>query len=135
MTERVNSADDAVKVVQAWNEAWMARDLERMKEIAAADYVQWHATVRKDLTKDQEFAMLTNALKVLQVHFKAIKLTPLSDGAVLQQCVADVAIEGMGSANDVPFAMVFQTRGTQITRCDEYMDGQSLPRIDFTPKS
>jgi hypothetical protein len=54
---------------------------------------------------------------------------------VLQQCLADIEIVSVGSANNVPFAMVYQTRGEQITRCDEYMDGRSLPRIDFTPKN
>jgi hypothetical protein len=49
---------------------------------------------------------------------------------VLQQYLADITISGK-EANDIPFAMVLHTRGLQITRCDEYMDGQSLPPIDF----
>ncbi len=49
---------------------------------------------------------------------------------MLQQYLADITISGK-EANDIPFAMVFHTRGLQITRCDEYMDGQSLPPIDF----
>ena len=134
MAEQVNSPDDALKAVEAWNRAWMARDLEGMKAVAADDYIQWHATVRKNLTKDEEFAMLVEALKVMRIEFKAVKLTPLNDGAVLQQCVADIEIDGAGSAANVPFAMVYRTRGEQITRCDEYMDGMSLPKIDFTPK-
>lgn len=134
MTEQANSPENALKAVQAWNEAWMARDLEKMKEVAADDYIQWHATVRKDLTKDEEFAMLAEALKVMRMKFKEIKLTPLNNGAVLQQCLGDITIDGSGSASDVPFAMVYQTRGTRITRCDEYMDGMSLPQINFTPK-
>ena len=134
MAEQVNSPDDALKAVEAWNRAWMARDLEGMKAVAADDYIQWHATVRKNLTKDEEFAMLVEALKVMRIEFKDVKLTPLNDGAVLQQCVADIEIDGAGSAANVPFAMVYRTRGEQITRCDEYMDGMSLPKIDFTPK-
>jgi len=135
MTEEVNNPERALKAVRAWNEAWMAGDLERMKQVAADDYIQWHATIRKDLTKDEEFAMLVEALKVMRIQFKDIRLTPLQNGAVLQQCLADIEIVSVGSANDVPFAMVYRTRGEQITRCDEYMDGRSLPRIDFTPKN
>jgi ketosteroid isomerase-like protein len=132
MSEQPNSAENAIKAVQAWNDAWGRRDLEGMKKVAADDFIQWHATVRKNLTKDEEFDMLIDALKVMHIQFKDIRLTPMSGGTVLQQCVADINVSGK-EAKDVPFAMVFHTRGLQITRCDEYMDGQSLPPIDFTP--
>lgn len=133
MSEQPNSPENALKAVEAWNAAWMARDLEGMKKIAADDFIQWHATVRKDLAKDEQFAMLVEALKVMQIRFKDIRLTPMSNGAVLQQCLGDITVAGQ-ERQDVPFAMVLRTRGTQITRCDEYMDGMSLPPIDFTPK-
>lgn len=129
-----NSAEDSIKAVRAWGEAWGNRDLEGMKKAATDDFIQWHATVRKNLSKDEEFAMLEDALKVMRIRFKDIELTPMTGGTVLQQCKADITIEGAGSRNDVPFAMVYHTRGQQVTRCDEYMDGMSLPRIDFTPK-
>jgi len=133
MSEQANSPENALTAVRAWNDAWMARDLEAMKKIAADDYIQWHATVRKELSKDEEFAMLVEALKVMQIQFKDIKLMPMSNGTVLQQCLGDITVAGE-EKRDVPFAMVYHTRGTQITRCDEYMDGMSLPKIDFTPK-
>jgi ketosteroid isomerase-like protein len=134
MSEQPNDPASALKAVEAWNAAWMARDLDGMKKVAADDYIQWHATVRKELSKDEEFDMLVEALKVMRIQFKNIQLTPLSDGAVLQRCVADIEIDGAGAVSDVPFAMIFKTRGEQITRCDEYMDGMSLPNIPFTPK-
>ncbi len=133
MTE-ANSAEDSIKAVRAWGKAWGNRDLEGMKKAATDDFIQWHATVRKNLSKDEEFAMLEDALKVMRIRFKDIELTPMTGGTVLQQCKADITIEGAGSRSDVPFAMVYHTRGQQVTRCDEYMDGMSLPRIDFTPK-
>jgi ketosteroid isomerase-like protein len=125
-------AEAAVEIVRAWNTAWMARDLEGMKAIAHEDFIQWHATVRRNLTKTEEFDMLVEALKVMNIQFHHLKLTPL-DGGVLQQCLADIQIEGSGEVKDVPFAMVFRLKDGQISRCDEYMDGMSLPRIDFTP--
>lgn len=125
---------DSILAVEKWNTFWLAGDLAGMKTIAADDFIQWHATVRKNLTKDEEFAMLVEALKVMDITFKDIRLTPMSGETVLQQCVADITIAGAGTRNDVPFAMVFHTRGQQITRCDEYMDGMSLPPIAFTPK-
>ena len=125
---------DAIIAVETWNTFWGARDLEGMKATAADDYIQWHATVRKNLTKDEEFDMLVEALKVMQIQFKDIRLTPMTNDTVLMQCLGDITIAGAGSRSDVPFAMVFHTRGRLITRCDEYMDGMSLPPIDFTPK-
>lgn len=124
---------DSIIAVERWNTFWGERDLEGMKTVAADNFIQWHATVRRNLTKDEEFDMLVEALKVMQIQFKDIRLTPMSNDTVLQQCLGDIAIEGAGSRSDVPFAMVFHTRGQQITRCDEYMDGMSLPPINFTP--
>src|SRR3546814_18995509 len=63
MTE-ANNSSDAIKAVQMWNDAWGKRDLDRMKEVAADDFIQWHATVRIKLRKDEEFYMLVEALKV-----------------------------------------------------------------------
>lgn len=123
---------DSIVAVETWNHFWGLRDLEGMKSVAADDFIQWHATVRKNLTKDEEFDMLVEALKVMQIQFKDIRLTPMSGDKVLQQCVADITVNGV-TRQDVPFAMVFHTRGRQITRCDEYMDGMSLPPIEFTP--
>lgn len=124
---------DSIIAVERWNACWGARDLEGMKQVAADDFIQWHATVRKNLSKDEEFAMLVEALKVMEIEFKDICLTAMENDTVLQQCLADITIEGAGKRTDVPFAMVFHTRGQQVTRCDEYMDGMSLPPIDFTP--
>jgi ketosteroid isomerase-like protein len=124
---------DSIIAVERWNTCWLAGDLEGMKGIATDDFIQWHATVRKNLSKDEEFAMLVEALKVMDITFRDIRLTAMAEGTVLQQCVADITIAGAGTRNNVPFAMVFHTRGQQITRCDEYMDGMSLPPINFTP--
>src|SRR3546814_18135564 len=78
MTE-ANNSSDAIKAVQMWNDAWGKRDLDRMKEVAADDFIQWHATVRKNLSKDEEFDMLVEELKVMHIQFKDIKLTPLKN--------------------------------------------------------
>jgi ketosteroid isomerase-like protein len=131
MSQELDSAA-AIKIVESWNAAWMARDLDGMKAIAHDDFIQWHATIRKNLSKEEEFAMLVAALKVMKIEFHHIKLTPL-EGGVLQQCLADIQISGSGEAKDVPFAMVFRVKEGQIVRCDEYMDGMSLPQIPFAP--
>ncbi len=131
--EQVNSPEDSIIAVEAWLKALAERDLEGMKKVAADDYIQWHATVRKNLTKDEEFDMLEEGFKVMDLTFRNVELTPMTGGTVLQQCDVDITIKGAGSREGVPFAMVYHTRGHQITRCDEYMDGMSLPPIEFTP--
>lgn len=131
--EQVNSPEDSIIAVEAWLKALAERDLEGMKKVAADDYIQWHATVRKNLTKDEEFDMLVEGFKVMDLTFRNVELTPMTGGTVLQQCDVDITIKDAGSREGVPFAMVYHTRGHQITRCDEYMDGMSLPPIEFTP--
>jgi ketosteroid isomerase-like protein len=131
---RESDSAAAIKIVESWNAAWMARDLDGMKAIAHDDFIQWHATIRKDLSKEEEFTMLVAALKVMNIKFHDIKLTSL-EGGVLQQCLADIQISGSGEAKDVPFAMVFRLKEGRIVRCDEYMDGMSLPKIPFAPST
>src|SRR6185295_8940364 len=101
----------------------MAQDIAGMRAIAGDDFIQWHATIRKDLTKSEEFAMLEEAIKILRTRFEEIRLIPLGDGAVLQQCLATVSIDGVGTAERVTFAKVYRTRDGKTTWCDEYMDG------------
>jgi ketosteroid isomerase-like protein len=124
--------DAGLKVVQAYNKAWMNRDLQGMKDVTSDDYIQWHSHIRKDFTKDEEFAMLEEALKVMHIDFHHVNLFAVDGGAV-QQCLGDIKLSNGAEAKDVPFAMVYRVRGDKIVRCDEYVDGLSLPKMDFIP--
>ncbi len=128
----MDSPETMMKVAEAWNTAWLARDLEGMKAIAADDYIQWHSHIRKEFTKTEEFDMLVEALKVMNINFYDVTLTPLTEG-VLQQCLGDVELSNGAKATGVPFAMVYRIRDGQLVRCDEYVDGMSLPKLDFIP--
>lgn len=125
-------ADAAVAVAKGWNTAWMARDLKAMADLAADDYIQWHSHIRKNFTKKEEFDMLEEAVKVMDINFYDVKVTPLEGGA-LQQCLGDIKLSNGASVTGVPFAMVFRIRDGKIYRCDEYVDGMSLPQLDFIP--
>ncbi len=131
MTENFD-ADLAMSVVSAYNDAWMARDLEGMKATVADDYIQWHCHIRKNFTKDEEFAMLEQALDSLNIVFHHVNRYPV-EGGVAMQCLADISLSNGAEAKDVPFAMVYRVRGDKIIRCDEYVDGMSLPKMDFIP--
>jgi ketosteroid isomerase-like protein len=133
MTESFDT-DAAMQVVNAYNDAWMARDLAGMKAAVSDDYIQWHATIRKDFTKDEEFAMLEQALDSMHIVFHDIVRYPV-DGGVAQQCLADIKLANGGHAENVPFAMIYRVRDGKIYRCDEYMDGNALPKMDFIPKT
>ena len=85
--EQVNSPEDSIIAVEAWLKALAERDLEGMKKVAADDYIQWHATVRKNLTKDEEFDMLEEGFKVMDLTFRNVELTPMTaPGTMLIVC-------------------------------------------------
>ena len=44
------STPDSIIAVERWNAFWGERDLEGMKRVAADDFIQWHAPVRRNLT-------------------------------------------------------------------------------------
>src|SRR3546814_13116054 len=66
MTE-ANNSSDAIKAVKMWNDAWGKRDLDRMKEVTADDFITWHHTVRKNPRKDEAFDMLVETLKGIKI--------------------------------------------------------------------
>jgi ketosteroid isomerase-like protein len=109
----------------------MVRDIAGMESVAAEDFIQWQSIYRREYSKAELFGMLGEVLQVANIVYRSIELWPLSDDCVLQRCVTDISIEGVGAKIGVPYAMVYRTRGQQITRCDEYMDGRSLPEVDF----
>jgi ketosteroid isomerase-like protein len=132
MTETFD-ADAAMKVVDEDNDAWMARDLEGMKAATSDDYIQWHSHIRKEFTKEEEFAMLEQALEVMNINFHHVRRFP-TDGGVAMQCLGDIRLKNGGEAKDVPFAILYRVRDGKICRCDEYVDGLSLPKMDFIPE-
>jgi ketosteroid isomerase-like protein len=131
MTVRFD-ADQAMAVVKAYNDAWMARDLAGMKATVSDDYIQWHSHIRKEFTKDEEFAMLEQALDSLHIVFHHVNRYPV-EGGVAMQCLGDIKLSNGAEAKNVPFAMVYRVRDGKIIRCDEYVDGLSLPKMDFIP--
>lgn len=131
MTGQIDS-DAALALVDTYNAAWMARDLDGMKATLSDDYIQWHSHIRKEFSKAEEFAMLEEALKVMQIEFHHVNRFP-TDRGVAMQCLGDIRLSNGSEAKDVPFAMIFTVRDNKIVRCDEYVDGNSLPKMDFIP--
>lgn len=127
-----SDADVAMKVVDAYNDAWMARDLEGMKATTADHHIQWHSHIRKEFTKTEEFAMLEEALKVMNIEFHHVRRFPV-EGGVAMQCLGDITLSNGAEAKDVPFAMIYRVAEGKIVRCDEYVDGNSLPKMEFIP--
>jgi hypothetical protein len=70
----------------------------------------------------------------MNIVFRDIRLTPMSNDTVLQQWLRSISIQNVGTRENVPFAGVYHNLGQQILRCDKYMDGMSLPPIIFTPR-
>jgi ketosteroid isomerase-like protein len=131
MAEKFDT-DAAMKIVTTYNDAWMARDLDAMKATTSDDYIQWHSHIRKEFTKEEEFAMLEQALESMHINFHHVRCFP-TDGGVAMQCLGDIKLKNGAEAKNVPFAMIYRVRYGKIYRCDEYVDGLSLPKMDFIP--
>jgi ketosteroid isomerase-like protein len=126
--------DRAVATVTAFNAAFMARDIQRMRSFWTEDFVQWHSHIRKDFTLEEEVALLEAVLDSVFIEFYDVRMTPTSDG-VLMQHRGNVRLASGAEARDVPFAAVYHFRGDEICRCEEYVDGMSLPPMDMLPNA
>jgi ketosteroid isomerase-like protein len=131
MTDGFDS-DLAVEIVTAFNAAFMDRDIERMKSFWTDDFVQWHSHIRKDFTVEEEVALLHAVLDTVSIKFYDVRMTPISDG-VLMRHTGDVRLSNGTERKGIPFAAVYHFRGDKICRCEEYVDGLSLPPMDMLP--
>jgi ketosteroid isomerase-like protein len=123
-------AEQALRIVTATFEAWARRDLAAMRAGLADDFIQWHSHIRRDFTLEEHQAMLRLVLAAGRLDYHDIAYTP-ADRAVLVTCLCDVRMNDGGSACDLPFAMIYTLRGDRIVRCEEYMDGASLPPMNL----
>jgi ketosteroid isomerase-like protein len=126
--------DSAVAIVTAFNDAFMARDIQRMKSFWTEDFVQWHSHIRKEFTLEEEVALLQTVLDSVSIEFYDVRITPMSEG-VLMRHRGNIRLANGAEANGVPFAAVYHFRGDKICRCEEYVDGLSLPPMEMLPKA
>jgi ketosteroid isomerase-like protein len=130
MNRTSDTADDALRVVCETFGAWLARDLDRMAAGLADDFVQWHSHIGRDFTKAEHQALLRQMLGAGKLDYHQVSYLPL-EGGVLVRCLCDIRMNDGANAADVPFAMIFRVRNGKIYRCDEYMDGLSLPKMSL----
>jgi ketosteroid isomerase-like protein len=133
MTSATDTAADALRVVYETFGAWLEKDLDKMAAGLADDFVQWHSHIGKDFSKSEHQALLRQVLGAGSLHYHDVTYLPL-EGGVLVRCLCDIRMNDGASADDIPFAMIFRVRNGRIYRCDEYMDGLSLPKMTFIAK-
>ncbi len=122
----------AVRTVAGAFEGWAARDLEAMVADLAEDFVQWHSHIGLDFTLSEHQAMLRKVLRHAVLDYHDITYVPLGRGeAVLVRCRCDVRVINGEASRNVPFALIYHLRDGKIYRCEEYMDGASLPDMSF----
>jgi ketosteroid isomerase-like protein len=127
-----DTVEDSLRLVRDTFEAWLQQDLDRMAAGLADDFVQWHSHIRRDFSKEEHQALLREVLGAVTFNYHHVTYLPL-DGGVLVRCLCDVRLKDGANADDIPFAMVYRVRRGKIIRCDEYMDGLSLPKMPFLP--
>lgn len=120
----------AVEIVKAFNDAFMDRDIPRLASFWTEDFIQWHSHIRKDFDKASEIKLLEAVLESVFIEFYDISYTPTSDG-VLMRHTGNVRLASGEEARGVPFAAVYHFRGDKIARCEEYVDGLSLPKMEM----
>ena len=129
MSEELD-AEEAMRLVDGHFGAWMARDPDRMDAYTSDDFIMWHSMIRKEFTKAEHHALLLQVLEVMQIDYHSIRRYPI-EGGVAMQCLGNVRLKGHAEAKNVPFALIYRVRDGKIYRCDEYIDGMSLPRASF----
>lgn len=113
-------------LVERYNAAWLARDLEGMAEFLGDDLVLWHNHIGREFGKAEMLGFVGDALKVLtSVEFRNARRTATEHGCIQQHdlwCeMADGAI-----VDNAPQVIVYTVSGDRIRRIEEYIDGPAL---------
>ena len=128
----VDARQESVRLVAGAFEGWAARDLDAMIADLSEDFIQWHSHIGREFSLGEHQALVSKVLDHTVLDYHDIGYIALGNGeAVLVQCLCDVCVSGGGEARDVPFGLVYHLQGGKIVRCDEYMDGASLPDMGF----
>ena len=125
MTQFVDETE-AMVAVDGFTAAWLARDMPRMATFLTDDFVFWNNCSRTELGKPGavgQFERLGAVLRDTRYHDVRRQLTPVG---LVQQHLASFDTP-QGSFRDIPEMWVFTTRGSQIARCDCYLDSTGLP--------
>jgi ketosteroid isomerase-like protein len=108
-------------------------DLETIRAIYADDAVIWHAHTGKEQSREENLALLAQALKTIQgFRYEEVRRIAIPDGFVEQHVLRGTAPGG--AALEVPACIVVRLAGGRIQRLDEYLDSKALAPLFSHPR-
>jgi ketosteroid isomerase-like protein len=107
-------------------------DLETVRALYADDVVIWHAHTGKEQTREENLALLAQAVKSIQgFRYEEVRRLAIADGFVEQHVLRGTAPSGQPL--EVPACIVVRLRNGRIARLDEYLDSKSLAPLFAHP--
>jgi ketosteroid isomerase-like protein len=102
-------------------------DLAAVRELYAPDVVVWHCFDRREKTREENLAMLADALGAVRgLRYEDVRLQPIPGGFVEQHVVRGTE-QANGRELVLPAVVVCRVANGRITRLDEYFDSAATP--------
>lgn len=121
---------EAMEAVDGFTSSWLARDIDRKASFLTDDFVLWNNCYKVEVAKPvavQFFHWLLTVMRGNQYYDIRRYLTPTG---VVQQHLTSFDTD-QGPVKDIPMMLVFTTRGSKVSRCDEYLDSTGLPKLEW----
>lgn len=129
MTTFINEAD-ATKAVDGFVSSWLGRDIARKATFLTDDFVLWNNCYKVEVPKMpavEYFQWLLTVMRGNKYYDIRRMLTPTG---LIQQHLTSFDTD-QGTFKDIPMLLIFTTRGSQVARCEEYLDSTGLPKLEW----
>ena len=129
MVDFVNEAE-AMAAVDGFTSSWLAKDIDRKATFVTDDFTLWNNCYKVELDKDtavRYFNWLKTVMWDNDYHDVRRYLSPTG---VVQQHLTSYKT-AQGEFKDIPMLLIFTTRGSKISRCEEYLDSTGLPALEW----
>jgi hypothetical protein len=129
MVQFVDRAE-ATQAVDGFISSWLGRDIGRKATFMTDDFVLWNNCYKVEVGKDLAIRYFDWLLTVMRGNRYDQVRRMLTPTGIIQQHVTSFDTD-QGSFRDIPMLLVFTTRGSKVSRCDEYLDSTGLPKLEW----
>jgi ketosteroid isomerase-like protein len=120
---------NAIAVADALGSAIKARSVDQFRRIYADDVVVWHASTGTAASKNENIALLAGVFQLTaQLEYRNIRRHLIEGGLVQQHQLVGTFADGK-PLPALDACLVIKIRDRQITRIDEYFDGQTFAEV------
>jgi ketosteroid isomerase-like protein len=121
--------NEAIEVAEALGRAINARSREQFNALYADDVVVWHSNTGKGMGKAENIGLLAGVFALTsQLQYVNIRRHLIDGGCVQQHQLTGTFKDGTPMPT-LEACLVIKVRNGQITRIDEYFDGQSFDEV------